>query len=184
MKRLLLLFLLIVFSTSVVGQVDSEEGRIAVKGGIANASIAWLGPILSATFKLSAGGEYWFNKNWALGFDFGMGGEGYGKVIGTTSHSLVNLKTGDFILDPGISGTYAFDPMGHFRLYGALRLGFPFYSGYPAAISIGPSFGTLIALNDWAFLDVGASISVVATFKFNYLATVLSLGSIGFRVLI
>lgn len=182
MKRLLLIVLFAHLSLNA--EFANDEGRFALKGGIANASVAWLGPIKVATFKFAAGSEYWFNQNIALGADIGMGSEGYGKVIGTTSHSLVNLKTGDFILDPGVTGTFALSPLAHFRPYTAFRIGFPLYSGYPGGLSLSPGIGTLIAINNWVALDLAVTCNVVATFKFNYLATVLSFGSIGFRVFI
>jgi hypothetical protein len=182
MKHILLLVSLLLAQGLLAK--DDQRGRFALKGGVANVSVAWLGPITSATLKFGAGGEYWFNNNVALGVDVGMGGEGYGKIIGTTSQTLVNLKTGNFILDPGLTSTFALDPLGHFRLYGALRLGFPFYSGYPGAISCGPALGTLIAINDWIALDLAASVTVAANFKLNYLATVMSIGSFGFRIFI
>lgn len=162
----------------------TSRGKFAIKGGIAAASITWLGPVTTANFKFGVGGEYWFNNNWALGADLGMGSEGYGKVIGTTSLSMVNLKTGGFILDPGITGTFAFDPLKHFRFYLALRLGFPLRSAYRGAGSLSPTFGTLISINDYVALDLAASCSVVADFKGTYLATILNLGFIGFRVFI
>ena len=183
MKRVLLMIML--WQTIAVFANDTEAtSKLALKGGIANASVAWLGPITAASIKIAFGGEYWFNNNIAVGVDVGMGGEGYGKSIGVTSHSLVNLKTGGFILDPGVSGTFALNRMNQFALYGGLRLGFPLYSGYPGAVSLGPALGTLIFFNDWIALDLAASCNVVATFKFNYLATVLTIGSIGFRLFI
>lgn len=181
MKRLLVLMFLGA-TTSLFAQ-DGDR-QFALKGGIANASVAWLGPITTASLKFGAGAEYWFNKNVALGIDIGMGGEGYGKVIGTTSQSLVNLKTGAFIVDPGLTAEFALNPMAHFRPYSSIRLGFPLYSGYSGAFSLGPALGTLIRINDWAALDVAMSFSAVANFKFNYLATVFSVGAIGFRVFI
>lgn len=185
MKKIFCLLLLVsVLSFNVQAKEEQDRAKWGLTGGFGAASLTWLGPAMIANFKIGAGAEYWWNKNWALGFDLGMGSEGYGKVIGTTSQSIINLKTGDFILDPGITGTFAFDPMGHFRLYTALRLGFPLRSGFPGAFSLGPTFGTLITINKHVALDLAANVSLVANFKFTYLATILSLGSIGFRIFI
>src|SRR6266446_600287 len=104
MKTWLLTILLSsIFSLGALSGLKNENGRFAVTGGFASSTITWLGPITTAAIKIGVGGEYWFSNNFALGADLGLGSEGYGKVIGTTSLSLVNLKTGNFLLDPGIT---------------------------------------------------------------------------------
>jgi len=178
------LFLISCLSTSLHANENQNNGRWALTGGFGAASITWLGPVTTASFKIGAGAEYWFTQNWALGADLGMGSEGYGKVIGTTSQSMINLKTGAFLFDPGATGTFALDPMRHFRLYSALRLGFPIRSGFPGAASLGLTLGTLIEINQYVALDLAANVSAVVNFKGTYLATILTLGSIGFRVFI
>jgi len=183
-KLSLILALIGLMSSSATFALENEKGRFAVKGGIGKASVTWLGPLRISNFKLGIGGEYWFNQNWALGADIGLGGEGYGKIIGTTSLSMLNLKTGDTIVNPGISGTYALSPLGHFTLYSGLRVGFPMRTGLGAAFSIAPSLGALVAINDWAALDLSLGANVVANFRLSYLATTLSLGSVGFRIFI
>lgn len=182
--RLLFSAFLLLGAQEINASLKNEDGRFALYGGVGNASIAWLGPISVANFKLGAAAEYWFNKNFSLGIDMGMGSEGYGKVIGTTSQSMVNLETGAFILDPGIRTTGALDPMGHFTLYANFRLGFPLRSAYSGAFSLGPGVGTLIAINEWVALDLAANLNMVANFKFTYLATIFTVGSVGFRVFI
>lgn len=178
----LLLFFTCSLAHSLPAIEEHDKHQWALTGGFGAASVTWLGSVTTANFKIGAGAEYWFNKNIALGFDLGMGSEGYGKVIGTTSQSLINLKNGAFILDPGITATFALNPMGHFRLYSGLRLGFPLRSGYPGAFSLGPAVGTLITINKHVSLDLAANFSAVLNFRATYLATILTIGSIGFRI--
>ena len=63
-------FTLLLFS-NVTSAFPAKEGQIAIKGGIGHGTISWLGPLTTANFKLAAGGEYWFNQNWALGLKLG-----------------------------------------------------------------------------------------------------------------
>jgi hypothetical protein len=170
------------FCVSGFSDLKNEAGNFSLRGGLAKGTVTWLGPVTTAMFKVGAGVDYWFNKNFALSADLGLGSEGYGKVIGTTSESMVNLKTGYFIIDPGITATFALDSIKHFTPYANIRLGFPLLTGYSGAFSLGPGIGTLITITDWVALDLLANVNVVANFKFTYLATIFSIGSIGFRV--
>lgn len=181
MRKKMLPLLLCFFATTLFADIQKNH-RLSVRGGIASSSVAFVGPVVTANLKLSFGADYWFNEHWFLGGDIGLGGEGFGKAIGVTQASVINLKNGAFLFDPGVSGGYAFYPWKRVGLYPSMRLGVPLRSGYPGALSLGAGFGSLIELTDSVDLDVALNCSVTANFKFNYLATILSIGSLGFRV--
>lgn len=184
MFKLKHLFLLVVIFFASLSFAEYRKGSVSLRGGLAQANLAIIGKadLVLAYLKVSAGADYWLNSHFALGGDIGMGGEGYSKAIGITNNSILNLKTGSFYLDPGFVVTGKLDPKQNFVPYGSFRLGLPMISGKNIGFSVMPRVGTLVYFNKWAALDLAFDISFVANFKFNYMATIFSLGSIGLRI--
>lgn len=178
------IFFIITLFFSKIYALDIQKHPISINGTLTNISMSFVGPLTLINLKMAIGGQYWFNEYFSLGADIGMGSEGYGKAIGVTSNSIINLKNGSMIIDPGLTITAALKQIKNLTFYFPLRIGTPIISDYPMGISLGTGIGMLVALNEYVALDINTIATVTTNFSFNYLATILSIGSIGVKIFI
>jgi hypothetical protein len=167
------------FSLTSLATLQNNR-NFAITGAIAQ--IQWgkhrLGkPELS--INVTSGFEYWFNQHFALGADVGMGREGYKQSefekkfqAGYEGRDSVN-----FVLTPGISVTGALSPLSVFVPYLDTRVGIALGIDIPPHLSIVPSLGTLIVLNEHVALDICARLHYRPNQSIGF-----TLGAVGLRV--